>query len=119
MKLKIFRRAQNDDFVGSPPWFQAFFELFNALSFSNQALQNQLKFIDNHKCERKTIKLTHSVEKEITTTLGLVDLIMVGKSPQLSMPLYWRTGGYGKVFVKAHFDGSPTEAQEITLFLFE
>jgi hypothetical protein len=122
MIIKKFRKALYSDFVGYPSWFETFFDLFNSpLNDMNTALQNNLRFINNHKCDRKTVSLTHNAEKVVNSNVlsGQIDLVLVGKSPAMSAPLFWRGNGLGSVVVKASFDGAPAEPQEITLFLFE
>lgn len=120
MIIRKFRKALYDDFAGFAPWFNTFFDLFNQQSDMNTALQGNLTFLDNHRCAKKDVQLTHGIEKTVNSSLGSnIGLVMVGKSPQLLKPIFWRGAGLGSVTVKVEFDGAPSNPQDVTLYLFE
>jgi len=121
MKIRQFRKVMYEDFVGYAKWFENFFDLFNRLADVFSALDNKLTFRDNHAAAIQTVTLNHNTPKTINTkTLsGQIGLVLVGKSPALSSPLYWTSAGPGAVTVTASFVGSPTAPQEVTLYLFQ
>lgn len=121
MKVPDYKRMNKGDMPGMPPIFYKFADnIQEQLDLISRAVNSRLTLYENFRSEPPTVaKLKHGIlyTVKLQSLRTSPSAVFIASSTLAVTGFQWLKADEGKIYVRALFEGSPSDPVEVVLYI--